>query len=499
MGLFDGLRGGFEKLERRGDGALERGRPLEAVQHFRDALRRAAPKDPRAADRLQGKVTAARLAFLEGKLVEAQELAADDLLAEALEAVQIADQHLAADDTALRARSAALARDIESRMAAREPLAEPADPTGARRADLPADAAGQQAQPADDEEPGEAAEPADLELLAAGEGFEQFLGALPEEDRERAAAGGIDFRRGFVALQLGRMAEARAAFERAARAAPEDALVREQLGIALDALGQAREARREYEAALAREPGRPAARVALAGIASGVRPAGGVQPFSLWVKAAAEAQLAGADPSKGLALLEEGRRLDETRSGAYLAAAAELCVAAGRPAQAQPFLERAHAAGGANPAVLKHLEAVGREMSGDPEGAEAAHEEAVRLGGNALFFRAEFAEFALRQRRALKEAQQYIFDTCLGCQATAPSPEDLDYYGFLLTRLQHARGELQEALAGVDRLLAQGPPPALESALRQVRDRITEDIAARGRDVRRPDPDGSGPGPTSGP
>ncbi len=492
MGILDGLRGGYEKLEQRGDEALERARPLDAVRHFEDALRKLGSKEPEAAERLAGKLAAARRRFLEGKIAEAQDLAGDDLLSEAVEALEIASQNSADGDEALRDRIAALERDYRARLAASGALGERGELAAADAAHLPPDAAGQASAVRH-----VAGEP----LLEETEGvdasseiaFEQFLGALPEEDRERAQRASPDFKRGYVAHQLGDAQEARAALEQARAAAPDDALVLEHLALVLDEEGRSDEARACYERALELEPQRQAARVALASIVSGVRASGGIQPFAAWQQAIAEAATAGIDPEPGLLLLEEGLRLDPARAGTYLLAAVETCLVARRSAEALARIDRIMALGVAHPAMLHHLRGVALELSGAAEEAQDAYDQAVRLGGHALFFRSEFAEFALRHQRGLVEAEGYIFDTCMSCQVNQPGDEELDYYGLLLTRIQHARGELREALAGIDRLLAKGPPPGLEESLQNLRREVAAGIVAQKRaaeeeDLEEPEP-----------
>lgn len=480
MGILDGLRGGFEKLEQRGDAALGQLRPLDAVRFFEDALRKLGSKDPGAAERLVGKLAAARRNFLQDKIAEAQRLAGDELLAEALETLEVADQNLTAGDDALRARIAALEREYRERLAANGAPGEGIELAAADAANLPPDAAGQVSAarsvggelPPD--EPAEGNESTEV-------AFEQFLSAMPEEDRERAQRASLEFKRGYVAHQVGDPQEALTAFERARLQAPADALVLEHLALVLDEEGRTDEARVCYERALAVEPQRHTARVALASIVSGVRASGGAQPFTAWQEAIADAAAAGVDPAPGLALLEEGLRSDAARAGAYLLAEVEIYLVAGRPAEALARIEQIGALGVAHPAMLHHLRAVALELSGALEEAQLAYDQGVRLGGHALFFRSEFAEFALRHRVGLAEAEGYIFDTCMTCQVNQPGEEELDYYGYLLTRIQHARGELRAALAGIDRLLAKGPPPILEKSLRTLRSEVAAGIAAQRR------------------
>jgi len=93
--------------------------------------------------------------------------------------------------------------------------------------------------------------------------------------------------------------------------------------------------------------------------------------------------------------------------------------------------------------------------------------------------RALFAEFALRTGRGLKAAGEIIFETCIACQATMPSAAELDYYGFLLTRIQHARGQYASALEGAERLLAKGVTPEVRKVLLEVRRSAKEALARK--------------------
>jgi tetratricopeptide (TPR) repeat protein len=482
MGILDGLRGGFEKLEQKGDAALERERPLEAMRCFADALHKAGPKDPGAADRLRGKLRAARHRFLESKIVGARTLAGDDLLEDAIEALEVARQNLTPEDEDLGRRVDALAAELRDRLAQQAPGVDEAELALAEAASLPPDASGHSARVrAVDEEEGLEAEPLPADDEGREVAFEQFLGALPEEDRDRAAQASREFKLGYVAHQMGDHAGAVAWLQQAHSAAPQDALVLEHLALAQDLSGHTEEARESYREALALEPQRYNARIALASILAGVRSSGGVQPFEAWRQAIVEAARASADPAPGLALLDEGLRRGDARGGAFIVAAAELCLATGRPREAVAYVGRVIGQAGGHEALLHHMRAVALEMGGALDEAQAAYEEAVLLGGHALFFRSEFAEFALRHGRGLAEAERHIFDTCMSCQATQPGPDELDYYGFLLSRLQHARGELKEALKGIDRRLAKGPPAALDGPLRDLRRQVAAEIQAAAR------------------
>jgi tetratricopeptide (TPR) repeat protein len=483
MGILDGLRGGFEKQEQKGDAALARERPLEAMRCYADALHKTESRDARAdAERLQGKLKAARRAFLEGKLNEARTLAGDELLEDAVEAVEVARQNLTPDDEDWARRIERLDQELHAQLDARAAGGPASELALAESASLPPDATGHSARARadDEEEDGEILElPQDDE---SGEvAFEQFLGVLPEEDRDRAAQASREFKLGYVAHQMGDHAAAVSWLERARAAAPEDALVLEHLALAQDQVGRTDDARETYRRALALEPHRYNARIALASILAGVRTSGGIQPFAVWRQANAEASQIGADPEPGLALLEEGLRGNDPRAGAFIVAAAELCLATGRPREAMAHVDRVIGQSGGHAAMLWHMRAVGLELDGHVAEAQAAYEQAVLLGGQALFFRSEFAEFALRHRQGLEQAERHIFDTCMSCQATQPGEEELDYYGFLLTRLQHARGKLQEALKGIDRLLAKGPPMGLDGPLRELRRQVSAEIRAAGQ------------------
>ncbi len=471
MGLFDGIFGGFEKLEQRGDAALGRERALEALQLFQDAQRKAQSKDPVAAERLKAKVSRARRGFLAEKTQQAERLLEDELLEEALEELQVAAQYLTPEDREARLRIESLEQNTRTRLAAHGP----GDVDLSAGAGLPAGAVGQAGAGAGAQEPAPVDDP-EIDAL-----FDQFAGALPPQDRDRAREAPAAFKRGFVAHQMGAADEAEAALRSAAQERPDDGLVRETLALVLDMRGKTEEAAAFYRSALEQEPDRTNARVALAGIAAGVQATAGIQSFAHWRQTAQETDAETSRPDEGLALLEEGIERDAEQTEAYLTAAAEICLAAGRATDAARYAQRVLDAGTPNAAMVHHLRAVAAELSGDLDRAESSFEEAVKLGGQALFFRAEYAEFALRHGRALKDAEQYIFDTCMGCQASQPSPEELDYYGFLLTRLQHARGELQEALKGIDRLLKKGPPPMLEGPLRELRRRVVGQMEADAR------------------
>lgn len=504
MGLFDGILGGFEKLERQGDESLIRGEPFQAYQRFEGALRKVAKKDPAAVERLKGKLSEARCLFVKAKIRESARFLEDEVIEAATESLEIAREHLDASDIAL-------AGEIEQLEARVRRLIEPEDwsETTAEKA-RPPSAAGTPAgtaasvftgAPAPDSNglgqpaPQEAEEAARLEAL-----FDQLTGSLPPEDQARVGHLGWAFKQGIVAHHLGRTKEALAALQRSLEEHPGEPLVLEYLALALDQLGKTGEARALYAKALENAPGRLNARIALATIMAGIEPPPGLQSFSRWQEAAASAPkpapAGGANSPAGdvggsgtpdnapnradaLALLEDGIRIDAARASTYLTSAVEISLTCNRPAAAAGFATRAMEQGADRYPHLWHLYAVAMEMTGSLDEAEEAHNRAVSLGGQTIFFRAEFAEFALRHNRALKDAGEFIFDTCLGCQATRPSPEEMDYYGVLLTRIQKARGELGPALQGIERLLKQDPHPALEAELRRMRREVMAELESR--------------------
>lgn len=466
MGLFDAMRGGFEKLEKKGDLALERSEPFAAYGHFRDAHKKAAKKDPLAAERLKGKIEQARQWFVREKLAEAAQFLADEIADAALDAVRIARQYLQEGD---RNRLAEAER-IET--AALELL----EPRGGNEVVSRAqESAGLPDLP--EEGPATVPESEQIELDAM---FDQFAGALDPDDQKRAAELGAAFRAGFVAHQLGRNEEALEALCAAEQEHGDDAMVLEHLALALDQLNRTEEAAETYRRALDLDPTRTNARIALAAILAGVEPSMGARSFAHWQREiTARATAVDETIDAALALLEEGARRDPARSIIYLIAAAELSLAVRRTQSASGLAVRAMEAAAEEMPSLWHLHGVTQELLGDLEDAEESYERAVQLGGRGMFFRAEFAEFALRHGRALENAEQNIVETCIGCVGGQPSPDELDYYGVLLIRLQHARGELRPALDGIDRLLKKGCAPIMEENLRALRQVVVRELAVQ--------------------
>jgi hypothetical protein len=452
MGLFGG---GFEKTEARGEAALARGEALQAFRLFRDAHRQAERRAPEATARLSQKMNAARVAFARLKIAEARQLLGHEAAAAALEALAIAQDYveqgeaeLAGEVGELKARAETLRRGPAEAPAPEEPPAPTAD--SALAAEASPDMPGLESEllELDDAD-------ADPETL-----FEQLAGALTPEDAERAAALGPAFRAGFVAAQRGDTPEALRAFTEAAGEHPDDPLVLEHLALAHDHSDRPGEAAELYRRALDRAPTRWNSRVALAGILAGSSAAGGKAEHAI-------------------ALLDEGLTADPAQGASYLLAAAEILIALRRPLDALPRITRAMQAGAEHAVSAWQLYGGALEGAGMLEEAEQAFERAVRLGGHAMQPRAQFAEFALRTGRALEAAGEMIFETCVGCQATPPSPEELDYYGFLLTRIQFARGQHKAALEGAERLLAKTPAPAVREVLLEVRRQAREALARR--------------------
>ncbi len=485
MGLF----GGFEKLERKGDEALERAQTLDAYRHFRDAHKKALKKDPAAAYRLQDKASRVRQRFIEEKVAEAREYLTDEVADAAIESLQIAREYLEESEVRLGGEIDKLWQQARQLV---EPDAGPEKLEDFARAEvaagMPAGAIGPHR--AIEEEP-EGFESSDEELL------QQALCILSPEDQERAEQLGETFQRGLLAHSEGRTREARKAFEQARGQHSGDPLVNEFLALSLDQLGETAAARKRYEEVLALAPRRINARLALASILSGVDVSAGVRPFMRWFLAAraalekrgakssdrgARSSDRGAKPpdreSPALAVLKEGTSLDPQKADVYWTAAAELQLGQAHPGEAAGLITRAMETAGQQRPNLWHLYAVTQEVQGSLDEAQEAYDKATRFGGQAMFYRAEFAEFALRHKRALKEAGEIIFETCIGCQGLQASQEEIDYYGFLLTRIQHAQGEYNEALKGIDRLLAQGPAEVLERELRKLKEHVVEEKRA---------------------
>ena len=469
MGFLGNVFGNPQKIEHQGDQRLESGQPYEALQRFQQALRKVGPNDPDAAERLGGKIQRAQASFRTMKLEEAARYLEDDLLEEAADVLGVLRDHADELPPAEAGQVAALEQQLERRRDELDGTSTIATPDAA------------------DADPGRMGvrsyeEPLDPVAAEIDTAFEQMLGALPEDDQPHAQSLGTAFRGGFVALQTGRPQEAIEAFRAATEEHPQDGLVLESLAVAYDQVGRDQEAQDLYHQALAADPMRRNARIALAAIRSGVQATEGLQAFARLRQAIeAFAQRGGQGDYEGaIDLLGQGIERDPAFGVNYLIAAVEISLIHRRAQEALGFAERAHesaqsagGAGGAAPS-LWHLLGMAAEVAGDLDRAEDAFDKATRLGGQAMFFRAEYAEFALRHRRSLEEAEKIIFETCIGCQAGRVSPEELDYYGILLSRIQYARGEYKPALDGVERLLRKGPPPVLLPALEQLRQEIRQ-------------------------
>ncbi len=460
MGLLDSFFGNADKMEKKGDSALESGKPLDAMREFQSAIRKAGERDPLAKERLEAKVRRARVSFHRLKVEEAAELLQDDLLDEAGESLQIAREHESGVPPTDISRRTKLEGQLRNRL---EELGGPdialPNPDGAD-----VQVTGVREVVAEDRMP-----PSQLDAS-----FDQLSSALAPEDREHAATLGRAFKQGFVAQQTGQPEVSLKALQQAIEDHPDDGLVIETLAVALDQSGDEQQAATYYQRALDADPKRRNARIALAAMRSGVETTHGLQAANRLLQAIHEFKGARARDTyeAAMKLLEEGAREDPPGAGQYLIAAAEISLIYRQPQAALAQLEQVAKMGNDKLPSLWHLMALSSEMGGDLDRAEDSYDKAVRLGGNAMFFRAEFAEFALRHERALETAEKTIFDTCIGCQAAQVSPEELDYYGFLLSRIQYARGEYKDALEGVDRLLRKGIPPVMEPVLNDLRDRI---------------------------
>ncbi|MBM3316696.1 MAG: tetratricopeptide repeat protein [Candidatus Eisenbacteria bacterium] len=493
MGLFGKRSNPIEKIEARGDAALARGEPLEARRQFRDALRRLDPQDPAVA-RLRERADSAQSAFREQKLAEARTYLEDGAAEAALEALAILREDIDGQADRLVERIGPL----EAR--AREILDGPSRAVpGVETIEAMASPAG--GAPLEEDE-GPATETIDA-AADAQELFEQFSGALPPEDRERAATLGPSFRLGFVRAQLGDPSEALAAFEQAAREHPGEPLVLEHLAVVMDQLGRGADAERLYRRALEGDPKRTNARLALASILDGgmaseqERSAG--DPDSGDGEAPRSGQTAsGPDCDAALKLLSEGAALDPEHAVVHFLAGADIALRAGRPAEGLAWAERGLRAGGEAMPDAWMTYATALEAAGSVDEAEKAHLSAVRLGGHAILPRARFAEFALRTGQALPRAQEVIFETCLTCQASAPAPETLAYYGFLLTRIQFARGMHKDAYEGARRLLDQDPPREMAAELRRLTQAAREAMEEQSQSRRKEEGGGALPGAGSG-
>ena len=476
MGLFGG---GIEKTEAKGDAALAKGDDLQAYRHFGDALREAQRKQPEAAGRLREKLAGARVSFVRRKIDEARGYLQDQVIEPAIESLTIARDYLDAGDAGLQDEIAGLLKLARATHA--EAPAPDAATVEAEFEDAETDPDVVLEEESEAEAPGgpsaasalaaEASPPASdsaefLDLTDADADpevlFEQLSGALHDEDLERAERLGRVFKLGFVALQRGDPTAAREAFETAAREHPDDPLLLEHLALAYDQSEQPAEAADRYGRALAKDPTRWNSRVALAGILAGTSAAGG-------------------HPEHAVTLLEEGVTADPPRAASYQLAAAEILLTLHRPLDALPRIESAMQAGATESVAAWQLQGAALEGAGMLEEAEKAYDRAVRFGGSAMQPRAQFAEFALRTGRGLKTAGEIIFETCIACQATMPSAEELDYYGFLLTRIQHARGQFKSALEGAERLLAKGVSPDGRRVLLEIRRSAKEALARRDR------------------
>jgi tetratricopeptide (TPR) repeat protein len=473
MGLFGGSP---EKIEAKGDAALAHGEAMQAYQHFRDALRRLGGKDAAALERLRAKIARAHAAFVESKLAEAEGYLADHIVDPALETLAILGDHLAEGGEALADR----VRALEARAQAMRELDAPTTPAAPREADEVPLALGGVLQEED--------ESLELESIPADadprELFEQFSGALAPEDLERAEGLGEKFRLGFVAQQLGKLPSAYIELMQAAVEHPTEPLVLEHLAVVLDQLGLAPAAEEHYRRALEIDPKRMNARLALAAMLGHLGP---IDPDHPEQPPAPPRDSAGA-----IALLEEGLRLDPSRALNYLMSLVEVALAAREFPRAVEWAKQGLAAGGEPLPDAWMLYGFALEAAGDLDEAQAAFVKAVRLGGAAMQPRARLAEFALRTGQGLEKAQEIIFETCMSCQAAAPDPGTLAYYGFLLSRIQFARGRYKDALDGAQRLLKQGPPEAMGKQMQAlIRDaRAAIETAKRRREEPEPADEG---------
>ena len=440
MGFLKRLFGSARDPEADGDAALARGDDLDAARQFRAALRALPAAETAARARVTAKLADARGRFLAAKLAEVERWLDDDVLEAAAEGLAIAREHVTAEDAAARDRIESLAARL--RAAETEPAPPPpAGPTDREAAaDLAPPAAAPAALPAD----------ADTESL-----FEQLAGVLAPADRARAAELDPAFRAGFVAQQGGDLAAAVEQFDRARQAHPNEPLVWEHWGAVLDLVDRDREAADAYRTALDQDPQRAQARLGLASILGGLSAEG-----------TRAARPAPDETHAALRLLQEGLEQDRPRGLLYLATAIDVLMAAGRSAEAAEQSEQLLAAGGERMPDAWAQYARVLEAQERLDEARAAHEKAVQLSGQAMAPRAEFAEFALRHKLGLEKAQELIFDTCLGCQASRPDEQTLAYYGFLLTRIQFARSDYQGAIEGAQRLLAQEPPAGVAAEMR---------------------------------
>lgn len=479
MALFGG---GIEKTEAKGDAALAKGDAVQAYRQFRDALREAERKLPAAAPRLREKMNGARVSVARSKISEARAYLQDQVTEAAIEALSIAGEYLEADDAELRREVTELLKQAQSARAEAEvPDAATVeaefeeaetDPDAVLEEEAASEPSADAALAAEAAPPGPGTGEEFLDLTDADADpellFEQLAGALEPDDLERAEHLGRSFKLGFVALQRGDAPAARQAFESAAREHPDDALLLEHLALAHDQGGETATAAEHYRRAIERDPARWNSRVALAGILAGSSASGG-------------------QPDQAVALLEAGATADPPRASYYELAAAEILLTLQRPLDALPRIEKAMGAGADQTVAAWQLQGAALEGAGRLEEAEQAYDRAVRLGGAAMQPRAQFAEFALRTGQGLKTAGEIILETCVACQATMPSAAELDYYGFLLTRIQHARGQYKPALEGAERLLARGVTPEVRKVLLEVRRSAKEALARKSAGTETPE------------
>ncbi|MCK4414368.1 MAG: hypothetical protein KAY32_12560 [Candidatus Eisenbacteria sp.] len=459
MGLFGGLFGKPAAMEEKADGVLASGDPLEAYRLYRSALRKTGGKDPAATERLQGKAHDAHQRFVRLKLDEAERMIEDRVLDAAEESLEIARDHLEQGDTRLRGEVEALATRLSSLADTFEAPGHDAEQRDAPAPDAPGIPTTQEEYLSTPE-----ASLSETDPLTA---YLMYSGALAPADRERAERFGEDFKRAFVAYQQGDRQAALDGFTAELEKHPDEPLLLEHVGLLLDQLDRQGEARRHFERALKTDPHRINARLALAEMLAGTGSHGQAQQ---------PRDPAGARAA--LKLLAEGARIDPEHQVAYAVTHAEVMIAAGRAAEAVPQIEKLMEAGLDRDPGLWQLYAAALEAQGELDDAEEAYERVVQLSGHAMAPRGLFAEFALRHGRALKYAEKMIFETCLGCQATRPSEAQLDRYGVLLTRIQLARGQTKAALAGVERLLAKGPPPDLTPMLERLRSEARARLAS---------------------
>jgi tetratricopeptide (TPR) repeat protein len=412
MALFGGLFGNFEKLEQRGDSALTRSDPLGAVNAYRDALKKAAKKDPIAAGRIESKLTGAREQFVKLKLTEASEWIDEKTPDYAAEALLIARDNLVSSNRLQTAEIERLENAVrrlrggETDAKSLDDLARPDSATAPAGVGV----AGERLAPEDELEQ---MSEADERLQAE---FEQLIGALPEEDHEPAAALGVDFMIAYVAHHNEEREESIKAFRKVVAAHPKSALANEMLGVALDLVEKDHEASTYFKAALDLDPKRMNSRIALASIIAKLPPSPGVQPFSRWTHIAA---VAAKEAKKGalekaLNLLRGDGQIGPEAAATIMVTGAEFSLAHGRPDLAVANIDQLITASGGTQPTLWHFKAVASEFAGRLDDAEDAYEKAVELGHSALFFRAEFAEFTLRHSRSLDKAEELILKLCMG-------------------------------------------------------------------------------------